>query len=105
MMVEKVYKMTLGDTKTMERVIADENIHYMHMIFNKDEGAPEYFSNAIVYMTVVRGTLSIALDEQEIHRYEKGTVLNIPFNTKMNIKNLDDEVLEIFVVKAPAPKA
>lgn len=104
-MIEKVYKMTLGDDKLMEKVIMDENIHYMHMVFNKGQGAPEHFSNAIVYMTVVRGTLSIALGEQEINRYEKGTVLNIPFNTKMNIQNLDDEVLEIFVVKAPAPKA
>ncbi len=104
-MVEKIYKMSTGNEKTMEKVIMDENVHYIHMVFNKGEGAPEHFSNAIVYMTVVRGTLSIGLDEQEIHRYEKGTVLRIPFNTKMNIKNLDGDVLELMVVKAPAPKA
>ena len=56
-----------------------------------------------VYMTVVRGTLSIGLNDQEIHKYSNGTLLKIPVNTKMNVKNLNDETLELIVVKAPAP--
>jgi quercetin dioxygenase-like cupin family protein len=55
-------------------------------------------------MTVVRGKLSIGLNEQEISEYSNGTVLKIPVNTKMNVKNLSDEVLELIVVKAPAPE-
>ncbi|GFR35431.1 cupin domain-containing protein [Thermobrachium celere] len=102
-MVEKVYQLTLGNEKVVEKVIMDENIHYIHMIFNKGEGLPEHFSNSNVYMTVVRGTLSIGLNEQEIHEYKQGTVLKIPFNTKMNVGNKHDEVLELIVVKAPAP--
>jgi len=34
----------------------------------------------------------------------KGKVLKIPFNIKMNVKNLETEVLELIVVKAPAPQ-
>lgn len=102
-MVEKVYQLTLGNEKVVEKVIMDENVHYIHMIFNKGEGLPEHFSNSNVYMTVVRGTLSIGLNEQEIHEYKQGTVLKIPFNTKMNVGNKHDEVLELIVVKAPAP--
>jgi quercetin dioxygenase-like cupin family protein len=55
-------------------------------------------------MTVLRGILSIGLDEQEVHQYEEGSILKIPFNTKMNVKNSHDKVLELIVVKAPAPK-
>ncbi len=55
-------------------------------------------------MTVLRGKLSIGLGEQEVCRYEAGTVLKIPFNIKMNVKNFDAEVLELIVVKAPAPQ-
>lgn len=102
-MVEKVYQLTLGNEKVVEKVIMDENVHYIHMIFNKGEGLPEHFSNSNVYMTVVRGTLSIGLNEQEIHEYKQGTVLKIPFNTKMNVGNKHDEVLELIVVKSPAP--
>jgi quercetin dioxygenase-like cupin family protein len=73
------------------------------MVFNQDEGLPEHFSNSTVYMTVLRGKLSIGLDDQEVRHYDTGTVLKIPFNIKMNVKNLDAEVLELIVVKAPAP--
>ena len=55
-------------------------------------------------MTVLRGVLSIGLDDQEIHDYEAGTLLKIPFNTKMNVKNLRSDVTELIIVKAPAPK-
>ena len=102
-MVEQVYQLETGDKKVAEKVIMDENIHYIHMVFNKDEGLPEHYSNSNVYMTVVRGKLSIALDDQEIHVYEEGTLLKIPENTKMNVKNLNELVLELIVVKAPAP--
>lgn len=102
-MIEKIYKISNSDKKTVEKVIMDENVHYIHMVFNKGDGLPEHFSNSNVYMTVIRGILSIGLDEQEIKEYTAGTVLKIPFNTKMNVNNLDNNVLELIVVKAPAP--
>lgn len=102
-MVEKTFKITIGNERNIEKVIQDENIHYIHMVFGKYEGLPEHFSNSTVYMTVVRGILSVSLDEQEIHKYQAGTVLKIPFQTKMNVSNKDVDVLELIVVKAPAP--
>lgn len=103
-MIEQIFKLTQGNEKTVEKVIIDENIHYMHMILNKGECLPEHFSNAKnVYITVVRGTLSATLNEQETHEYQAGTVLKVPFHTKMNLKNVSEETLEFIVVKAPAP--
>ena len=102
-MIEQEYRLSITDQKVVEKVIQDENIHYIHMIFQKGEGLPEHHSNSTVYMTVVRGNLSIGLDEQDIHEYDKGTVLKIPFQTKMNVKNLHETVLELIIVKAPAP--
>ncbi len=103
-MVEQIFKLSVGDEKAVEKVIFDDNIHYLHMVFNKNEGLPEHFSNSNVYMTVIRGKLSIGLDEQDVHEYEAGTLLKIPFQTKMNVKNLHDETLELIIVKAPAPQ-
>jgi len=102
-MIEQVYKMTHGNDRMIEKVIQDENVHYIHMVFKKDEGLPEHFANSNVYMTVLRGTLSIGLDDQDMNRYGEYSILKIPFKTKMNVKNLDDEVLELIVLKAPAP--
>jgi len=103
-MVEQLFNLSKGNEKAVEKVVFDENVHYLHMVFNHDEGLPEHFSNSNVYMTVIRGSLSIGLDDQEIHEYEAGTLLKIPFNTKMNVKNLHNDTLELIVVKAPAPR-
>lgn len=102
-MIEKAYELVATDEKSVKRVIGDENLHYIHMVFPKGEGLPEHFSNSNVYMTVVRGRLSIGLDDQEVRAYPAGTVLKIPFKTKMNVRNIDDAILELIVVKAPAP--
>ena len=103
-MIEQIFKLASGNNKAVEKVISDENLHYLHMVFNKNEGLPEHFSNSNVYMTIVRGKLSIGLNDQDIHEYEAGTLLKIPFQTKMNVKNMHDETLELISVKAPAPK-
>lgn len=103
-MVEQVFELSRGDAKAVERVVMDDNIHYIHMVFPRDEGLPVHLSNSNVYMTVVRGTLSIGLDDQEVRAYPPGTLLRIPVGTRMNVRNLDDGALELIVVKAPAPR-
>lgn len=102
--VEQVFQLSGGDERAIEKVVFDENLHYLHMVFNQDQGLPEHFSNSNVYMTVLRGTLSIGLNDQSIHEYKAGTLLKIPEGTKMNVNNLHAEVLELIVVKAPAPE-
>ncbi len=104
-MVEQVFKLAKGNEKVIEKVLFDENLHYIHMLFNNGEGAPEHYSNSNVYMTVVRGKLTIRLDDGDVNEYEAGTLLKIPVNTKMNFKNTHDDMLELIIVKAPAPKA
>ena len=103
-MIEQVFTLAKSDERTIEKIIQDDNLDYIHMLYNKDEGAPVHFSNSNVYMTVVRGRLSIDLGDQETHVYPAGTLLKIPYKVKMNIRNMHDEVLELIVVKAPAAK-
>ncbi|MCH4888413.1 hypothetical protein EZV73_12550 [Acidaminobacter sp. JC074] len=98
-MIEKVHQYNLGNEKVVEKLIMEEDVNVIHMIFNKGEGLPEHFANAYVQMIVMRGTLSIQLDDQDNHKYQKGTILQIPFKTKMNVRNQDDETLELMVVK------
>ncbi|MBN1891347.1 MAG: cupin domain-containing protein [Clostridiales bacterium] len=102
-MIEQTFSLDQGNNKAVEKVIYDDNVHYIHMVFPKNDGLPEHFSNSNVYMTVVRGRLSIGLNDQEVHVYEAGTLLKIPVNTRMNVGNRHDETLELIVVKAPAP--
>lgn len=104
-MIEKVFNLSDADKKTIEKIICDENIHYMHMILPEGEALPEHYSNSNVYMTVAKGMLTIALDSESTREYACGTLLKIPHQTKMNVVNRHAETLELIVVKAPAPKA
>lgn len=103
-MIEQVFPLARGPERTVEKVIQDDNLDYIHMIFNKDEGLPLHYSNSNVYMTVLKGTLTIGLDDQEDHEYQASTLLQIPYKIKMNVRNLHDDQLELIVIKAPAPK-
>ncbi|MEA3326833.1 MAG: cupin domain-containing protein [Chloroflexota bacterium] len=103
-MIGQVFHLTQSTKKTVEKIVQDDNLDYVHMLFNKNEGLPVHYSNSNVYMTVLKGTLSITLDEQEVVDYSSGTLLKIPYRTKMNVRNLLDDILELIVIKAPAPK-
>lgn len=102
-LVEKVFYNAQTNEKTIEKVVIDDNVHYLHLIFPKDQGLPIHQSNANMYMTVIRGALSIGLNNLETQIYTTGTVLNIPCNTTMNVRNENDETLELIIVKTPIP--
>ena len=103
-MIEKVYKYSMTTEKTIERLIADENVHLNHMILPEGDQLPEHDSNSNLYMIIVKGTMSIQLAEapEEVHYI--GEIVNVPEGLRMNVINKHPEILEFFVVKAPAPK-
>ncbi|HHT21186.1 MAG TPA: hypothetical protein GXZ74_07100 [Tissierellia bacterium] len=102
-MIEQVYRFSRSDEKAIEKILFDEQLHYLHMVLPQGEGLPIHYSNSTVYMSVIRGQLSIGLDQQAIAVYPAGTMLKIPVDTQMNVQNAHPEVLELIVVKAPAP--
>ena len=61
-MIEKLYDFSTKDTKEVEKLIDDESILINHMIFPKEEGLPEHYSNSNVYMVIIRGIMTLRLD-------------------------------------------
>ena len=102
-MVEKLYSFSLADEKVIERIFEDDNAAINHMILQRDDALPEHRANSNVYMIVVRGNITLQLDDQQPHSYPRGSILAIPYRTLMNVSNQNNEVAEIFVVKAPGP--
>ncbi len=103
-MLENSFSYKITEEKAIERIIDDPNLHINHMVLPKGEALPEHDTNSNVYMIIVRGTMDIRLADQESHQYEAGTILTIPYKTRMLAKNAGSETLEFFVVKAPNPK-
>jgi quercetin dioxygenase-like cupin family protein len=102
-MIEKKFNYAITDEKAIEKIISDGNVDLNHMVFPKGSGLPKHNANSNVYMIIIKGILTIKLGDQEANKYPKGTILNIPFDTKMDVYNEDEEVMEMFVIKSPSP--
>lgn len=100
-MIETLHHYTVTDEKIVEKVIMNKDLNYIHVVLPKGERFPVHYSNAKVLLTVVRGVLSIALEGQDFAHYEAGTIVEVPYQTKMDIGNDNKLPLELFIIKAP----
>ncbi|QMS84386.1 hypothetical protein [Candidatus Xianfuyuplasma coldseepsis] len=98
-MIETVYNLYQGNEKKIEKLVMKENGQYIHMVFPKGEGLPTHMSNAELFMTVLQGTLTLGLNDLNTNKYTLGTMLNIPYQSKMYVRNEDEDILELLVIK------
>ncbi|MGI6575382.1 MAG: cupin domain-containing protein [bacterium] len=103
-MAAKTYHFAQSAGRLIEKIVDDDNLVINHMILPQGESLPVHYSNSNVYMIVVQGNLTLSLNDQEPQQYAAGSIINIPYKTKMNATNCQEERLEFFVVKAPNPK-
>lgn len=103
-MIEKTYTFTKTDAQTMEKIVDDERVNINHIIVEPGKSVVTHVSNSYVHQIVVRGTLSLSLEDGAFSHYPAGTIIAVPFNQKMSIQNHGTETLEFFVVKAPNPR-
>ncbi|MHB1314212.1 MAG: cupin domain-containing protein [Christensenellales bacterium] len=103
-MVEKIYDAAAADEKTIEKLVDDNPVMMNHVVLAKGDTLPEHYSNSNVYLILVRGTMAARFNEQEPHEYKCGQIVQVPYNTKMNIGNRNSGALEFYIVKAPNPK-
>ena len=101
-MLEAVYRYTKSQEKVVEKLVGDDQVMINHVVLAKGEALPEHYSDSNVYLIVVQGVLSLALEDAQPNHYQS-QVVNVPYHTKMNISNTGEEMLEFFIVKAPHP--
>ncbi len=104
-MLEKVYRPTQSNLKTIETVVDAPTVMLNHMILPEGEGLPEHTTNANLCMIITQGKMSLLLENETLRQYEAWQVLEIPEGVRMNLQNFESEVLEFYVVKTPNPKA
>ena len=102
--LKKVYSFATDDAKHIEQLIDDDPVMINHIILPEGERLPEHYSNSNTYMVIIRGELTLQLNEQDPHVYTSGKIVYIPYKTKMNISNQNDQLVEFFIVKAPSPR-
>lgn len=102
--IEKTYTFTTeSDAKIVEKIVSTDDVQIIHMIFKKGDSTPTHYANSNVYLIVVDGEMTLTLEDQEPKLYPAGTIINVPYNTKMLVENKTCENMEFFVIKAPHP--
>jgi quercetin dioxygenase-like cupin family protein len=101
---ETKYQFNQSADKLIEKIIDNDEVMINHIILNKGEFLPEHNSNSNVYMIVIRGTLTLQLADNPAKQYEQGSIINIPYDIKMNVSNNQEGQVDFFVVKAPSPR-
>ena len=97
--MEKVYKYTITNEEIMENIFRDEKILMNHVIVPPGKVFPKHKTDAIVYALIIRGELSLAIENNEIKTYRAGQLVNIPKGVSAELGNRGKETLELFVVK------
>ncbi len=102
-MIEKVIDFKISEEKTIEKLVTTNDLNLNHVILPSGEGLPEHYANANVHLVIVKGVLSAKFNDQDLTEYKAGQVINVDDQTKMNVSNQNDEVLDFFIIKAPGP--
>ena len=103
-MVEKIIPFTIPQKKIIEQLVGDDEVMINHIALENGDAVPIHYSDSNVYLIVVQGTLTFIFNDQKANHHSQGSIVNIPFHTKMNISNTHDELGEFFIIKAPHPR-
>ncbi|HAF59560.1 MAG: cupin domain-containing protein [Clostridiales Family XIII bacterium] len=95
----KVYPYTITDQEIFENVFKDEKLLMNHVIVPPGKVFPKHPTDAIVYILIVRGELSLAVENSEPETFKVGQLANIPKGVISELGNKSNELLELFVVK------
>ena len=102
--METLYNFKNSSEKLIEKIVDDDFSAINHVILSKGDVLPEHYSNSNTYFIIVQGTMMLRLGEDNAKSYEKGSIVYIPYNIKMNIANVSSNILDFFIIKAPNPK-
>lgn len=94
-----IYAYTLTDQETLENVFDRGDCLMNHVVMPPGKVFPKHPTDAHVYITVLRGELTIALEESAPFRLSRGQVGNVPKGIMSSLSNVSEEVVELIVLK------
>lgn len=97
--MEKVYKYTITDQEIMENIFKDEKLLMNHVVVSPGKIFPKHPTDAIVYVLIIRGQLSVAIENNGFNTFEAGQLVNVPKGIPVELGNRGNAPLELFVVK------
>lgn len=97
--MEKVYHYTITDQEIFENIFKDEKLLMNHVVVPPNKVFPKHPTDAVVYVLIIRGELSITIEDHETKTYKVGQLVNIPKGVNSVLGNRGEDLLELFIVK------
>ncbi len=97
--MEKVYQYTITDQEIFENIFKDARLLMNHVVVPPGKVFPQHPTDAIVYALIIRGELSVAVENNAAKTFRVGQLVNIPKGVNTELGNRGGEPLELFVVK------
>lgn len=94
-----IYNYTVTDKEVLENVFKKEGILMNHVVIEAGKVFPKHPTDAEVYAIVLKGELSVTLEDLETQTFSFGQVLNIAKGVMSELGNNSDELLELLVIK------
>lgn len=97
--MEKVYQYTITDQEIFENVFKDEKLLMNHVAVPPGKVFPKHPTDAIVHALIMRGELSVAIENNALKKFKAGQLVNIPKGVNTKLGNRGDEPVKLFAVK------
>ena len=95
----RIYSYTLTDQETLENVFDRGDCLMNHVVMPPGKAFPKHPTDAHVYITVMRGELTIALEDEAPFLLKRGQVGNVPKGVVSSLSNISHDVVELIVLK------
>jgi hypothetical protein len=96
----QLFNYTITDDETFENVFKDENLLLNHVVIPQNKYFEKHPTDSTVHIIILRGTLSIAIAEDDRVLYEKGVVINVSKGVVSVLGNPGPEITELMVIKS-----
>ncbi len=97
--MEKVYNYTITNKEIFENIFKDEKLLMNHALISPGKVFPKHPTDAIVYALIIRGELSVKIENNPQKTFGPGHLVNIPKGADTELGNRGEEPLELFIVK------
>ena len=99
-MIENVKQYTTETQDIFEEILDKGPYRLNHVIVEPGKMFPAHPTDAWVTIIVIKGILTLKLEEQEPAYYKAGQVIEVPKATMSELGNTSEGYTEVFVIKS-----
>lgn len=90
---------TQNTEEVFEHLIKEDNFEYNHVVIKSGFHFPAHPTDANVIITIVKGILSVKIEDQETKDFHVGQVLTVDRGVISVLGNNQEKPCELFVIK------